>query len=84
MIVKGSIHSKLLFASRVSIFSGLFLVIMEVLNEYGAVKYFGVNTYTTGIFRAWFSMNDISSAIILALILMLLVFFLFFLTSDNC
>ena len=30
--------------SRVSIFSGLFLVIMEVLNEYGAVKYFGVNT----------------------------------------
>ena len=30
--------------SRVSIFSGLFLVVMEVLNEYGAVKYFGVNT----------------------------------------
>ncbi len=26
------------------ILAGLFLVIMEVLNEYGAVKYFGVNT----------------------------------------
>ena len=68
--------------SSPAIFSGLFLVIMEVLNEYGAVKYFGVNTYTTGIFRAWFSMNDISSAIILALILMLLVFFLFFLEKN--
>ena len=33
--------------SRVSIFSGLFLIIMEVLNEYGAVKYFGVNTFTS-------------------------------------
>ena len=36
--------------SRPAIISGLFLVIMEVLNEYGAVKYFGVNTYTSGIF----------------------------------
>ena len=35
--------------SRVSIFSGLFLIVMEVLNEYGAVKYFGVNTFTSGI-----------------------------------
>ena len=46
--------------SRVSIFSGLFLVIMEVLNEYGAVKYFGVNTFTSGIFRSWYSMQDLS------------------------
>ena len=36
--------------SRPAILSGLFLVVMEVLNEYGAVKYFGVNTYTIGIF----------------------------------
>ena len=68
--------------SSPAIFSGLFLVIMEVLNEYGAVKYFGVNTYTTGIFRAWFSMNDISSAIILAFILMFIVFLLFFLEKK--
>ena len=37
--------------SKPAIISGLFLVIMEVLNEYGAVKYFGVNTYTSGIFQ---------------------------------
>ena len=41
--------------SRPAILSGLFLVVMEVLNEYGAVIYFGINTYTSGIFKAWFS-----------------------------
>ena len=60
--------------SKPAIFSGLFLVIMEVLNEYGAVKYFGVNTYTTGIFRAWFSMGNESTAIQLACLLLLIVF----------
>ena len=48
--------------SRPAILSGLFLVVMEVLNEYGAVKYFGVNTYTIGIFRSWNSMNDSGAA----------------------
>ena len=64
--------------SRPAIFSGLFLVLMEVLNEYGAVKYFGVNTYTTGIFRAWFSMGDIGTAIQLSVILLLVVFSIFY------
>ena len=41
---------------------------MEVLNEYGAVKYFGVNTFTTGIFRSWFSFGDVTGAIQLACI----------------
>ena len=50
--------------SRVSIFSGLFLIIMEVLNEYGAVKYFGVNTFTSGIFRSWYSMEDINTCLL--------------------
>ena len=59
--------------SRPAIFSGLFLVIMEVLNEYGAVKYFGVNTFTTGIFRSWFSFGDVTGAIQLACILLLIV-----------
>ena len=64
--------------SRPAIFSGLFLVVMEVLNEYGAVKYFGVNTYTIGIFRSWNSMNDSGAAIQLSSILMFIVAFLFF------
>ena len=60
--------------SRPAILSGLFLVIMEVLNEYGAVKYFGVNTFTTGIFKSWFSFGDVKTSIQLASILLVIVF----------
>ena len=56
-----------------AIISGLFLVIMEVLNEYGAVKYFGVNTYTSGIFRAYGSMGDVGAAIQLSVLLLFVV-----------
>ena len=65
--------------SRVAIFSGLFLVIMEVLNEYGAVKYFGVNTFTSGIFRSWYSMQDVDTASLLAVSLFIIVLIFFFL-----
>jgi iron(III) transport system permease protein len=40
--------------ARPAIVAGIALASMEVLNDYGTVKYFGVNTFTTGIFRAWF------------------------------
>ena len=33
--------------------SGTILVIMEVLNEYGAVNYFGINTFSVGIFKSF-------------------------------
>ncbi|NIR51342.1 iron ABC transporter permease [candidate division KSB1 bacterium] len=49
--------------ARPAIIGGVMLVIMEVINDYGAVKYFGVDTFTTGIFRAWFSMGDTDAAI---------------------
>jgi len=65
--------------SRPAILSGLFLVIMEVLNEYGAVKYFGVNTFTSGIFRSWYSMQDVDTASLLAVSLFVIVVFFFFL-----
>ncbi|MEM6724964.1 MAG: ABC transporter permease subunit [Bacteroidota bacterium] len=55
------------------IIGGLLLVFMEVLNDYGAAKYFGVNTFTTGIFRAWTGLEDLQSAIWLSAILVLLV-----------
>ncbi len=45
---------------------------MELLNDYGAVKYFGVPTFTTGIFRVWFAFGDHESALKLASILMLI------------
>ncbi len=60
--------------NRPAIVGGLLLVIMEVLNDYGAVKFFGVSTFTTGIFRAWFSLGDSNAAAYLSAILMFFVF----------
>src|SRR5690606_30305783 len=54
---------------------------MEVLNDYGVVKYFGINTFTTGIFRAWFSLGDATTAIYLAAILMIVVFGILFIEN---
>jgi iron(III) transport system permease protein len=62
--------------ARPGVVAGLTLVTMEVLNEYGAVKYFGVSTFTTGIFRAWFSLGDGPAAIRLSAALLLLVLLL--------
>lgn len=62
--------------ARPALIAGVTLVLMEVLNEYGAVRYFGVTTFTTGIFRAWFSLGDPAAAIRLSGCLLLFVFFL--------
>lgn len=62
--------------NRPAIVGGVSLVIMEVLNDYGAVHYFGISTFTTGIFRAWFSMGDVQAAAHLSGILMGFVFLL--------
>ncbi len=44
--------------ARPAIAAGVSLALMETLAEYGAVHFFGVSTFTTGIFRAWFGMGD--------------------------
>src|SRR5690606_10749599 len=59
--------------ARPALAGGVALVLMEVINDYGAVKYFGVPTFTTGIFRSWFSLGDLDSAVRLSGILMLVV-----------
>lgn len=62
--------------ARPAIFSGVVLVLMEVINDYGTVHFFGISTFTTGIFRAWFAFGDISMAIHLAAITLVVVFFI--------
>ena len=62
--------------ARPAIVGGVALVIMETLNDYGAVKHFNVHTFTTGIFRTWFSMGDLQGALRLAACLMALILFL--------
>ena len=36
--------------ARPAIVGGLLLALLEVVNEYGAMKYYGIETLTTGIF----------------------------------
>lgn len=64
--------------ARPAIAAGMTLVLMEVLNDYGAVNLFGVPTLTEGIFRTWFGLADRASALRIAGFVMLLVCFLVF------
>lgn len=44
--------------ARPSIIAGLALALMETLNDFGTVQYFGVSTFTTGIYRTWLGMGE--------------------------
>ncbi|MDR0673892.1 MAG: iron ABC transporter permease [Zoogloeaceae bacterium] len=55
--------------------AGVILVCLEVLNDFGVSSHYGLTTFTTAIFAAWFGMGDADTAIRLALILLGLVFF---------
>lgn len=61
-------------AARPAIVAGLSLALMETLADYGTVQYFGVSTFTTGIFRTWFGLGDSAAAAQLAAVMMLFVF----------
>ena len=53
-------------ASRPVVAGGVALAMMETVADYGVVDYFGVSTFTTGIFRTWFALGDRSAALQLA------------------
>jgi iron(III) transport system permease protein len=59
--------------ARPAIVAGVSLALMEVLNDYGLVKYFGVDTFTTGIFNAWFAFGNLNAAMKLSVYLMVFV-----------
>ncbi|MCK4704740.1 MAG: iron ABC transporter permease [Gammaproteobacteria bacterium] len=59
--------------ARPAIVAGLSLVLMETLADYGTVQYFGVSTFTTGIFRTWYGLDNAPAAAQLAAILLLFV-----------
>ena len=58
---------------RPAIFAGLALVIMETLSDFGAVEHFAIATFTTGIFRTWYGMYDLNTAMQLASLLLIFV-----------
>jgi len=59
--------------ARPAIVGGLALALMETLNDFGAVQFFGVDTFTTGIYRTWFGMGEAAAAAQLAACLLVFV-----------
>ena len=56
--------------ARPAIVAGLSLALMETLADYGTVQYFGIATFTTGIFRTWFGLGSASAAAQLSALLL--------------
>ncbi len=59
--------------ARPAIAAGVALALMETLADYGVGSYFGLTTFSTGIYKAWLVMNDRSAAAQLASVLLLVV-----------
>ncbi len=63
--------------ARPAIVAGAAIVMMEVLNDFGTVEFFAIQTMTTGIFSLWLEAGDRSGAaeiacLMLAIVLVLL------------
>jgi iron(III) transport system permease protein len=59
--------------ARPAIVAGVALALMETVNDYGTVQYFGVQTLTTGIFSIWLSAGNAGGAAQLALVMLVLI-----------
>ena len=81
---KGELFRKISIPlARPGIIAGLSLVMMETLAEFGTMDYYGVSTFTTGIYRTWFAFGDDTSALHLASILLTFVFILIILEKYS-
>jgi len=59
--------------ARPALAAGVMLALMETLADYGVGSYFGLNTLTTGIYKAWLVQGDRWAAAQLASVLLLVV-----------
>lgn len=59
--------------ARPALAAGVALALMETLADYGVGSYFGLTTFTTGIYKAWLAMDDRIAAAQLATLLLLVV-----------
>ena len=76
--LRGWLHVNLPMA-RPAVAAGAALALMETVADYGAASYFGLQTFTTAIYRAWFSLGDRIAAsqlasVLLAVVLLLMAF----------
>ena len=59
--------------ARPAVAAGVALALMETLADYGVSSYFGIQTFTAGIYKAWLAMDNRLAAAQLAAILLLVV-----------
>ena len=59
--------------ARPAVAAGMALALMETLADFGVSSYFGIQTFTAGIYKAWLSMDNRIAAAQLATMLLALV-----------
>ncbi|MGA8786614.1 MAG: iron ABC transporter permease [Polaromonas sp.] len=59
--------------ARPAVAAGVALALMETLADFGVVSYFGIQTFTAGIYKAWLSMDNRMAAAQLATVLLIFV-----------
>ncbi len=62
--------------SRPAVAAGVALALMETLADFGVSSYFGIQTFTAGIYKAWLAMDDRVASAQLATVLLVVVLFL--------
>lgn len=65
--------------TRPAVAAGMALALMETLADFGVSSYFGIQTFTAGIYKAWLAMDNRVAAAQLATLLLALVAGLLFL-----
>jgi len=64
------------------IIGGIILSILESLNDFGTVQYYGVDTFTTGIYKTWVGLGDINMAAQISIFFLFFIFFILFLQKK--
>ena len=70
--------------ARPSIALGVTLATLDALADYGTVEFLGVPTFTTGIFRVWFGMEDTISAAQMASVFLTILFVIIIFEKNGC
>jgi len=60
--------------ARPAIVAGTAIVMMETVNDFGTVDYFGVQTLTTGVFSVWLEAGNAGGAAQIATVILALIF----------
>ena len=58
------------------IMGGVILSILESLNDFGTVQYYGIDTFTTGIYKTWVGLGDINLASQISIFFLFFIFFI--------